>query len=275
MICDGRSMESQRGSGVEMSDSKVALITGGARGIGLGISRQLAAAGWNLVLNGVRPVSDVQAVLDELAQNSVGVEYVAGDISVAADRQRLVSRTMERFGQITSLINNAGITSQGRKDLLEADEESFDRVVDVNLKGPYFLTQVVARQMARQFEGNRDFRGSVVFVSSVSGEVVSTNRGDYCLTKAALGMATKLWAARLAEFGVDVFEVRPGVIRSDMTAGVEEKYDRLISGGLTLQKRWGEADDVGKAVRMLVEGGIPYATGQVLRIDGGMTIQTM
>ncbi|HWL07133.1 MAG TPA: SDR family NAD(P)-dependent oxidoreductase, partial [Planctomicrobium sp.] len=182
-----------------MTNRKVAIITGGARGIGLGIARQLAASGWNLMLNGVRPKDQVQPVLSELEKLGATVDYVPGDIGVSADRQRLVNETLNRFGHITSLINNAGITSPGRKDLLEADEESFDRVIGVNLKGPYFLTQLVARQMVRQFEESSSFRGSVVFVSSVSGEIVSTNRGDYCLTKTALGMATKLWAARLAE----------------------------------------------------------------------------
>ncbi len=254
---------------------RVAVITGGARGIGLGIARELAAAGWNLMLNGVRPADQVQEVLSELSQHQVTVAYCQGDIGNSDDRQRLVQATLAEFGEVTALINNAGITSPGRKDLLEADEDSFDRVIDVNLKGPYFLTQLFAREMVRQYEADNSFRGSVVFVSSISGEFVSTNRGDYCLTKAALGMATKLWAARLADYGIDVFEVRPGVIRSDMTAGVEDKYNRLISEGLTLQRRWGETQDVGKAVRTLVSGEIPYATGQVLKIDGGMTIRTM
>ncbi len=258
-----------------MTTERVAIITGGARGIGLGIARQLASSGWNLMLNGVRPITQVQTILEELSQYGGVIAYAAGDIGVSEDRKRLVEQTLERFGHITSLVNNAGITSPGRKDLLEADEDSFDRVIDVNLKGPYFLTQLVAREMVKRPETTSGIRRSIVFVSSISGEFVSTNRGDYCLTKAALGMATKLWASRLAEHGVDVFEVRPGVIRSDMTSGVEEKYTKLISEGLTLDRRWGESEDVGRAVRVLVSGDIPYATGQVLKIDGGMTIRTM
>ncbi|SFI10321.1 3-ketoacyl-ACP reductase [Planctomicrobium piriforme] len=253
----------------------VAIITGGARGIGRGIAGELAKGGWNLMLNGMRPANQVQEALTELADFNVSVQYCAGDIGVAADRERLIKTTVEKFGGIDALINNAGITSPGRKDLLEAEEDSFDRVMAVNLKGPFFLTQLAARQMISQAGNAVGFRGTIVFVSSVSGEFVSTNRGDYCLSKAGLGMATKLWAARLAEYGIDVFEVRPGVIRSDMTSGVQEKYDKLIAEGLTLQRRWGEVEDVGKAVRALVSGQIPYATGQVLRIDGGMTIRTM
>ena len=235
--------------------------------------------------------------------------YISGDVSVAADRERMIAAVRERFGRLDVLVNNAGITSPGRKDLLEADEAGFDRVVGVNLKGPYFLTQLAARWMAEQASGERGSvtndpgepggvsprtesasashpganaarlamspRRCIINVSSISGEFVSTNRGDYCLTKAATRMATKLWAARLAEFGIDVFEIQPGVIRSDMTAGVTEKYDRLIAEGLTLDRRWGEPDDVGRAAAMLVRGDLSYATGQVLKIDGGMTIRTM
>jgi NAD(P)-dependent dehydrogenase (short-subunit alcohol dehydrogenase family) len=254
----------------------VAIITGGARGIGLGIARQLAQAGWDLALNGMRPPDDVLQPLEELRRHPITVEYFRGDVSSAADRQQLVTRTLERFGRIDSLINNAGITSPGRKDLLDATEESFDQVMGVNLKGPFFLTQLVAREMvARPAAADDAVRRSIIFVSSISGEFVSTNRGDYCLSKSALGMATRLWAARLALHEIDVFEVSPGVIRSDMTAAVTEKYDHLIADGLTLQRRWGKSEDVGKAVRALVTGQIPYATGQVLRIDGGMTIRTM
>ncbi|WP_437190742.1 3-ketoacyl-ACP reductase [Planctomicrobium sp. SH527] len=258
-----------------MTNERVAIITGGARGIGLGIARQLAANGWNLMLNGIRPIDQVRDVLAELSVYHTTIAYCPGDIGNSDDRARLVKATIDQFGEITSLVNNAGITSPGRKDLLDADEESFDRVIDVNLKGPYFLTQLVAREMVKQTERSPANRRSVVFVSSISGEFVSTNRGDYCLTKSALGMATQLWAARLAEFEIDVFEVRPGVIRSDMTSGVEEKYNKLIADGLTLNRRWGNPEDVGKAVKALVSGDIPYATGQVLKIDGGMTIHTL
>lgn len=254
--------------------SKVALVTGGTRGIGFGIAKSLGAAGWSLMLNGVRPREDVASALEELSQSGIDVDYCSANVGEAADRQRMLEQTRERFGRLDSLINNAGITSPGRKDILEADEDAFDLVMNVNLKGPFFLTRDAA-PLIRESQSDRQVRGSVIFVSSISAEFVSVNRGDYCLTKAALGMATKLWATRLAEFEVDVFEVRPGVIRSDMTAAVTAKYDRLFQEGLTLDRRWGEPEDVGAAVTSLVEGHIPYATGQVLKIDGGMTIRSL
>jgi len=254
---------------------RVALITGGARGIGLGIAQRLLGEGFSLVLNGIRPIADVADVLETLRQAGPAVDYVSGDIGVAADRERLVSEALRRHGRIDVLVNNAGITSPGRKDILEATEEAFDRVMAVNLKGAFFLTQLCARQMIEQRKTEPDRRSYVVNVTSISAEFVSVNRGDYCLSKAALAMSTKLWATRLAEHGIDVYEVRPGVIRSDMTAGVVEKYDHLIADGLTLDRRWGETDDVGRVVAMLVRGDLPYATGQVLKIDGGMTIRSL
>ncbi|WP_146506786.1 3-ketoacyl-ACP reductase [Thalassoglobus neptunius] len=254
--------------------SKVALITGGARGIGLGITKSLIEAGWSLMLNGVRPANQVRDVIDQLNLEPERIDYCPANIGVSEDRSRLIDTTRERFGRLDALINNAGITSPGRKDILEADEEAFDTVVGINLKGPFFLTKLAA-PLIIESQGDSSVRGSVIFVSSISAEFVSVNRGDYCLTKAALGMCTKLWATRLAEFGIDVYEVRPGVIKSDMTSGVTEKYDKLIEEGLTLDRRWGDPSDIGLAVRSLVDGQIPYATGQVLKIDGGMTITSL
>ena len=253
----------------------VAVITGGARGIGLGIARELAADGNRLVLTGTREESSIREVLDGLRDSGFEVIYVRGDVSSAADRQSLVNQTLEQFGRVDVLVNNAGITSIGRKDVLDADEEGFDRVFDINLKGPFFLTQLIAREMIRLRDSGELESASIINISSVSAWAVSTNRGDYCMTKTAIGMATQLWAARLAEFGISVYEIQPGVIRSDMTSGVTEKYDRLIEDGLTLQKRWGEPSDIGRAVRTLVRGDLPYATGQVLNVDGGMHIRTL
>ena len=254
------------------SNNRVALISGGARGIGLGIAKSLAADGYSLALNGVRPEDQVADVLTAFRDAGTEVVYCQGDVGSAADRATIIQKVKDEFGRLDVLINNAGITSPGRKDLLEADEESFDRVVAVNLKGPYFLTKLAANFMLELREASLKTEPCIVNVSSISAEFVSTNRGDYCLTKAATGMATKLWATRLAEFGIRVYEIQPGIIRSDMTSGVAKKYDRMFEDGLALEKRWGEPEDIGRAIAALVRGEIPYATGQVLYLDGGMRI---
>lgn len=259
-----------------MSNSgKVALITGSTRGIGLGIAQALAAQGQRIALNGVRDEAAAQEAILSVRALGTQVIYCQGDVARADDRRAMIERVRQEFGALHVLINNAGITSPGRKDLLEADEEAFDRVVGVNLKGPYFLTQLAARWMIEQHAADENFGGCIINVSSISAEMPSTNRGDYCLTKAATNMATQLWAVRLAEYNISVYEIRPGITRSDMTAGVVDKYDRLIAAGLTLQRRWGEPEDVGRAAAMLVRGDLPYSTGQMLRIDGGMTIRPL
>ena len=254
---------------------RVALVTGGARGIGLGIARWLATDGWQLALGGRRPIEDVADVLDTFRQDGIEVCYCQGDVAVAADRKRTVTEVREKFGALHLLVNNAGITSPGRRDILEADEEDFDRVLGVNLKGPFFLTRDCARWMLDQHDNDPGFQGTIVNISSISGDVVSIHRGDYCLSKSATRMATQLWAVRMAPHGVNVYEVQPGIIKSDMTAGVTEKYDQLIADGLTVETRWGEPDDVGRAVAMLARGDLTYATGQVLTIDGGLLIRRL
>ncbi len=249
----------------------VALVTGGARGIGLGISRRLLEDGYRVVANGVRSAEEVEPVIAEL--EALGdVMYVRGDVGDAQARDQLVTDTMAAFHRIDVLVNNAGITSPGRNDMLAVNEADFDTVMAVNLKGPFLLTQAVARHMIDQHETDSSFRGRIINISSISAVLASTNRAEYCISKAGVSMATKLWASRLAEHDIDVYEVRPGVVKSDMTAGVTEKYDRLIEHGLTLDKRWGTPEDVGAAVSALAAGRIPYATGQVLTIDGGLTV---
>lgn len=249
---------------------KTAIITGGGRGIGFGIAQAMAGEGYQLVIAGVRPAEQVGDALYALRAKNL-VHYCQADISNAADRLKLIEETRSNFGRMDVLVNNAGVAPSVRADILDAGEESFDRLISINLKGPYFLTQLAAKMMIEQKKTEPDFRGKIVSISSVSATVVSTNRGDYCISKAGVAMATQLWAARLAEFGIDVYEVRPGVIATDMTAGVKEKYDALLAGGLTLEPRWGQPADVGKAVAMLARGDLPYATGQVLTIDGGLT----
>ncbi len=258
-----------------MEKRKVALVTGGARGIGLGVAKELARAGFDLALCGRKSGEDVIDAIKELEGLGAETFYVRADISLAADRANLIDEIMGHYHRLDALVNNAGIAPKTRADILEATEESFDALIGTNLKGPYFLTQAVANCMAGQFRKNPKFRGTIVFVTSCSATVVSVNRGDYCLSKAALSMAARLYAARMAEFGVSVYEIRPGVIRTDMTAGVTEKYDRLLANGLTLEKRWGLPEDIGKAAAALATGQIPYATGQVINVDGGMTVQQL
>ncbi|MEM6561378.1 MAG: 3-ketoacyl-ACP reductase [Planctomycetota bacterium] len=249
------------------SEQRVAIVTGGSRGIGLGIAKHLVGGGFSVVINGRRPTAE-----DALAELGANAHYVSADIADPGDRQRLVDETVAKFGRVDALINNAGVAPDVRADILDADEASFERLLRINTQGPYFLTQAVARQMRNQHADDPDWRGSIVFVTSISATVASTNRGDYCISKAALSMATQLWAVRLAEFGVGVYEVRPGVIKTDMTAGVTDKYDALIADGLTVEPRWGLPDDIGRAVLPLAAGQFTYATGSVLHVDGGLTI---
>ncbi|HEY3393933.1 MAG TPA: 3-ketoacyl-ACP reductase [Lacipirellulaceae bacterium] len=257
------------------SAKRLALVTGGSRGIGFGIAEALADSGFDLAINGVRDAAAVEEVLQSLTQRGAEVLYCRGDVAVAADRQAIVDLVRARFGRLDVLVNNAGIAPTVRADILDASEESFDRVVGINLKGPYFLTQLVARWMIDERAADPTFSGVIVNVSSVSATEASINRGDYCISKAGVAMATKLWAHRLAEHGIAVYEVRPGIIATDMTAPVKEKYDRLIAGGLTVENRWGMPEDVGRAVAMLARGDLTYATGNVLMIDGGLTLRRL
>jgi 3-oxoacyl-[acyl-carrier protein] reductase len=251
---------------------RVALITGGTRGIGLGIARALAAKGFDLAVNGVREEAAVASVVEELRAAGGEVHYVRGDVGENEDRARIVSAVHARLGRLHVLINNAGVAPKERADVLEASEESFDRLMRINLKGPYFLTQALARWMLEQKEADADYAGCIVNVTSVSASVASTNRGEYCISKAGLAMASQLWAVRLADKGIPVYEIRPGIIRTDMTAGVAEKYDAQIRDGLVPERRWGTPEDVGRAVAALAAGEVPYSTGAVLVVDGGLTL---
>jgi 3-oxoacyl-[acyl-carrier protein] reductase len=251
---------------------RVALITGGTRGIGFGIAQALAREGFDLALCGRRPAAAVQESLAALRDLGSDAMYTVADVGDAVARQALLEAVNARFGRLHVLVNNAGVAPTERRDVLDATEESFDRVLGVNLRGPYFLTQAAARWMIEQRHAAEDFAGCIVNVTSVSATLASTNRGEYCISKAGLSMATQVWAVRLAAFGIPVYEVRPGIIRTDMTHAVEAAYDQRIEAGLLLQPRWGMPDDVGKAVAMLARGDLPYSTGQVILVDGGMTV---
>ncbi|MEO1235924.1 MAG: 3-ketoacyl-ACP reductase [Planctomycetota bacterium] len=253
---------------------RVALVTGGSRGIGLGIAEALADDGFDLAINGRRPEAQVRETLGKLGERGAEVLYVPADIGNLDDHGPMVDAILERFGRLDVLVNNAGVAPDVRADIVDATPESFDRLIGINLRGPYFLTQRVARHLIEYGEADEKFRlrGVIVNVSSVSAMVASVNRGDYCISKSGVGMSTKLWAARLAADRIGVYEVRPGVIRTDMTAGVTEKYDRLFEQGLAAEPRWGEAEDVGRAVAALAGGGLTYATGNVVMVDGGLTL---
>jgi len=249
-----------------------ALVTGGTRGIGLGVARALARERWDLALGGVRPEADVKDVVEELRREGNTVHYVRGDLARADDRARLIADVRERFGVVNALVNNAGRAPRVRADLLEATEESFEEVLRTNLQGPYFLTQALARDQVERRRTDPSFEASLIFVTSVSAEMASPNRGEYCVSKAGLSMAARLFAARLAEHGIPVYEVRPGIIATNMTAAVRETYDRRIADGLVPDRRWGQPDDVGRVVAALVRGDLPYATGTVINVDGGLSI---
>ena len=253
--------------------AKIALVTGGSRGIGFGIAQALAAEKWDVVINGVRPVEDVSEPLAALRAMGIRVGYARGDIGSAAGREAILTATRKfAQGPVNLLVNNAGVAPKVRADLLETSEESYDYVVDTNLKGSFFLTQAIARDMVTAKKADPKFQAWIVNITSISATVVSINRGEYCIAKAGFGMLTQLFAARLGSEEIPVYEVRPGVIKTDMTAGVTEKYDKLIAGGLCVQPRWGFPDDVGRAVAALARGDFPFSTGQVVMVDGGLTI---
>ena len=244
----------------------LALVTGGTRGIGLGVARALAAEGWTLALGGLRAPAQVQDVLDELPSAA----YFQADIGAPAERQRLVDAVFTQFGRIDALVNNAGRAPRQRADVLETTEASFTELLDVNLRAPFFLTQDVARRMISSADVPTA-RG-IVFVTSVSAQMVSLNRGEYCVSKAGLSMAASLFAVRLAPHGIPVYEVRPGIIATDMTAGVRDLYDERIAAGLVPERRWGTPADVGRVVAALLRGDVPYATGSVINVDGGLSV---
>jgi 3-oxoacyl-[acyl-carrier protein] reductase len=260
--------------------SAVALVTGASRGLGRGIAEALAQDGLSVAIHyasNKAAAEETAASCQRLAPRAdQSFVTVGGNIGVAADRERIVAETLDAFGRLDALVNNAGIAPRVRADIVEATEEIFDEVMAVNLKGPYFLSQLVVRHWLEKRNDAR-LRGGykLIFVSSISAYLASINRGEYCMSKAALAMATKLWATRLATDNVQVYEVRPGVMATDMTAGVKDKYDKLIADGLVPQKRWGTGDDVGSAISALLKGYFPFSTGDVINVDGGIHLQRL
>ncbi|MBW7894806.1 MAG: 3-ketoacyl-ACP reductase [Opitutaceae bacterium] len=257
---------------------KSALVTGASRGIGRGIALELARAGHRVAINYAGNAAAAAEAL-KLVQEAGGDGFIIqGDVAAAADRERLVAETVAKFGRIDVLVNNAGVAPSVRADLLDAGEESFDRLYGINLKGPFFLTQLVAKQMLQQEPDAEGFRGRIVNITSISVYTASINRGDYCMVKAGLAMMTKLFAERLANDGINVYEIRPGVIATDMTGGVKEKYDKLIihdERGITPIRRWGTPQDIGRAVRAIAEDRFPFSTGAVFDIDGGFHLHRL
>jgi 3-oxoacyl-[acyl-carrier protein] reductase len=248
----------------------VALVTGGSRGIGRGVCVELARHGFAVAIN-YAANEEAARETQRLIGGSVDTLLCRADVGATVEREALVDQVLARWDRIDVLVNNAAITSVGRRDVLESTEASWDQVLAVNLKAPFFLCQRVAREMIARRERLRD--PVLVNVSSVSAYALSTNRGDYCVSKAGLGMVTQLYAARLADHGIRVYEVRPGIIESDMTAAGRERYTQLIAEGLTPIRRWGTPEDVGKAIASLVTGALPFSTGDVLNIDGGYHVR--
>ncbi|HEY5583882.1 MAG TPA: 3-ketoacyl-ACP reductase [Ruminiclostridium sp.] len=253
---------------------KTAIVTGGSRGIGLGIARQLSKDGYSVVIFDMNSPEQYKQTLDELTAEGMDYIYIRGSITEKADRNRCIEETIKKYGSVDVLVNNAGIAPNVRADLLEMSEESFDRLIGVNTKGTMFMSQVVAKQMISQQYKN-GYKGIIVNISSMSAEVSSVNRGEYCISKAGISMLTLLYADRLAGEGIFVYEVRPGIIATDMTAGVKEKYDALFENGICPIKRWGTPEDIANAVSVFCSGKLLYTTGQYIDVDGGFHIKRL
>jgi len=254
-----------------------ALVTGAGRGIGRGIALELARCGFDIVINDIIDSPEDRStgayeVLERIQEIGRTGLFIHGDISDVDDRKRILDETLNTFERIDVLVNNAGIAPPKRLDILESTEQSYDLLMNVNLRAPFFLTQLVANQMVKQVKENTPFPPIIVFITSISAYVSSPSRPEYCISKAGLSMVSRLFAHRLADEGINVYEIRPGIIQTDMTATVKEKYDKLIADGILLQRRWGQPEDVGKVVGAIVNGDLAYSTGQVIEVGGGFQI---
>jgi 3-oxoacyl-[acyl-carrier protein] reductase len=260
-----------------MIDEKVALVTGGSRGIGRGICLELARAGYALLINYRENLGAAEETRQMIGELGGTAEICQGDVAARSHRDLVVDFTMQRFGRIDFLVNNAGIAPETRTDILHTEPESFDRIMDTNLRAPYFLTQRVAREMIALLEAQAIDHAAIVNVSSIRSYTVAPNYGEYCISKAGVSMITKLFAVRLAEYGINVFEVCPGIISTDMTSGEDVKalYDGKLAAGMTPINRWGTAQEVGLAVAAIARGNFPFSTGEVFNVDGGWHLRSL
>ena len=263
-----------------MNDKPAALITGCGRGIGRGIAIELAKNGFSIAGNDVifdpnNREGGLFEVKEKIEKSGASFLPVQGDISSLEEHKKILNSVLDKFGRIDLLVNNAGVAPLKRLDILETTPESYDRVLSINARGPFFLTQKVARQMIEQVKDNPELKPIIIFISSISAYVSSPSRAEYCISKASLSITAKNFADRLAEYGINVYEIRPGIIQTDMTAPVKGKYDKLIAEGLIPQNRWGFPEDIGKAVSAIAKGYFPYSTGMVIEISGGMNINRL
>jgi len=256
-------------------DERVALVTGAGRGIGRGIAIALAKRSWTVIINYRKDATAATETLDVVKRDGGAGAVIQADVANAADRSRLVDEMLARYGRVDLLVNNAGIAPRHRADILETSEASYDEVMAVNLKGPFFLTQLIARLMIQLLDDGVIDHPKIINIGSLSAYTSSTNRGEYCLSKAGVAMMTALYADRLAASGITVYEVRPGVIETDMTQAVKAKYDQLIAEGLTPIQRWGQPEDVARAVVAIAEGALPFSTGEVINVDGGFHLHRL
>jgi 3-oxoacyl-[acyl-carrier protein] reductase len=255
---------------------KVALVTGSGRGIGLSIAKTLGKNGYKIIVSDIFPLSDAVNLLEELTTECIDADYIKCDISRADDRQSIFKQIQEKFGRIDVLVNNAGVAPTVRNDILHTSEESFDRLININLKGTFFMSQIFANYMIELKENDlEDYSPRIVNIASVSSYTSSPNRGEYCISKAGITMTTKLFADMLAESGIAVFEVRPGIILTDMTQGVKDKYEKLIEDGITPIKRFGTPQDVANTVLAATSGLLDFSAGQVLNADGGFDLRRL
>lgn len=254
---------------------KTAIVTGGSRGIGFAIAKQLGEDGYNIAVMAKSPKESCQVNMELLESMGIPYVYVQGDVSLARDRESCMETVMEKFGGAHVLVNNAGVAPKVRTDLLDLSEESFDYVLSINLKGPLFFTQMVAGAMLQNQQDEYGLKGIIVNIGSISAELTSVNRGEYCISKAGMGMMTTLFADRLAGEGIRVYEIRPGITKTDMTAAVKGKYDALIEEGICPIARWGLPEDIANAVSLFCSGRLSYSTGEVLHVDGGLHIKKL